>query len=540
MKKLLLVFTTFFLSHLIFAQAFTEGNLVIYRVGDGVSSLANTGNPVFLDEYTPTGTLVQSKALPTTVSGANKQCIASGTASSEGLITRSENGRYLTFTGYARDLGGVGNVTATTSAVVGRTIGVVGNDGIINTSTSLSDFASANNIRSAVTDNGSQFWVAGAAAALSPGTAYATLAATTSTPISTTLSNIRQINIFGGQLFVSTSVLGSTRINTVGTGLPTTSGQAITGLPTFPTLGSMFSFVLFDMDVVTPGYDVIYVVGDDAIALTKYSLVAGTWVSNGVVGVATDTYRGLTARLTGSTVTLYATRKGGTAAAGGGEFVSLVDASGYNGAFSAVPSVIVTAGVSKAFRGIAFAPIVPPLPIKFVSFKASTKNNEVVLNFTTTNEQDIAMLTIQKSNDGIYFEDVKNINPTNSGALQQYQYNYGANNNSANIFFRVKSTENNGVMEYSTIVKVEPTTKVNLIKVYPSIASNNITIDFTSGTSTGEIIISNAVGLKVDQMNILTNTTSKTFDLTKLKAGIYYIKYSAKNGLQQTVQFIKQ
>src|SRR5215470_7266685 len=60
--------------------AFTAGDVVIYRVGDGSGSLVNTGNAVFLDEYTPSGTLVQSVALPTTASGANKQLIASGTA----------------------------------------------------------------------------------------------------------------------------------------------------------------------------------------------------------------------------------------------------------------------------------------------------------------------------------------------------------------------------------------------------------------------------------------------------------------------------
>src|SRR6516165_1575326 len=61
---------------LLASAPFTPGNLVIYRVGTGTGSLINTGNPVFLDEYTPGGVLVQSIALPTT--GAQK-LIASGT-----------------------------------------------------------------------------------------------------------------------------------------------------------------------------------------------------------------------------------------------------------------------------------------------------------------------------------------------------------------------------------------------------------------------------------------------------------------------------
>ena len=36
------------------AAAFTAGNLVVYRVGTGTGNLVNTGNAVFLDEYSPT------------------------------------------------------------------------------------------------------------------------------------------------------------------------------------------------------------------------------------------------------------------------------------------------------------------------------------------------------------------------------------------------------------------------------------------------------------------------------------------------------
>ena len=46
--------------------AFGAGNVVVYRVGTGSGALVNTGNAVFLDEYSPGGSLVQSLALPVT------------------------------------------------------------------------------------------------------------------------------------------------------------------------------------------------------------------------------------------------------------------------------------------------------------------------------------------------------------------------------------------------------------------------------------------------------------------------------------------
>src|SRR5262245_48524247 len=77
---------------------FTPGNLIIYRVGDGTGSLVNTGNAIFLDEYTTSGTLVQS--VNVTSQAAGGAFMASGTATSEGMLTLSGNGQFIALTGY--------------------------------------------------------------------------------------------------------------------------------------------------------------------------------------------------------------------------------------------------------------------------------------------------------------------------------------------------------------------------------------------------------------------------------------------------------
>ncbi|MFN4008221.1 MAG: hypothetical protein ACK4HE_11990 [Chitinophagaceae bacterium] len=43
---------------------FTQGNLVITRVGDGIVSLSSKAAPIALVELTPTGTIVQTVELP--------------------------------------------------------------------------------------------------------------------------------------------------------------------------------------------------------------------------------------------------------------------------------------------------------------------------------------------------------------------------------------------------------------------------------------------------------------------------------------------
>lgn len=346
----------------LYAAPFTPGNLVVYRVGSGTGNLVNTGNPVYLDEYTPSGTLVQSIELPTTNNGAQKQLIASGTATSEGILTRSPDGRYLLLTGYASSIPSASSLSSTAATAVPRVIALVDADGNIDTATALTDFASANTPRSAVTADGTTIWIAGGS-----GIHVTTLGATTSTQLASL--NSRQVNIFTDQLYLSSGSGTNTfrGVNTVGSGLPTMGSPTLTRLPglTDTTNPSTYGFFFADLDAGVAGIDTLYVADDAAGALRKFSLVSGSWTANGVIGVDADDYRGLTGVVVGADVTLYATRKGGSSVTGGGELVSLTDSSGYNGAFSGTPTLLKSASSNTAFRGVALTPItvtVPPQP----------------------------------------------------------------------------------------------------------------------------------------------------------------------------------
>src|SRR4051794_1497723 len=122
------------------AAAFTPGNVVVYRVGDGVAALGANATAVFVDEYTPTGTFVQSVPLPTAIAAPNKRLVAAGTATNEGMMTRSTDGQYLVLTGYDAALGTVG-IASTTVATAPRVVGRIDSSGAIDTTTSLSDAA---------------------------------------------------------------------------------------------------------------------------------------------------------------------------------------------------------------------------------------------------------------------------------------------------------------------------------------------------------------------------------------------------------------
>ncbi|HZZ95075.1 MAG TPA: hypothetical protein VFE23_21125 [Usitatibacter sp.] len=346
------------------AASFAAGDLVVYRIGNGTLALSANGNPVFLDEYTPAGTLVQSVALPTAAAGTQKALVASGTATTDGWMSRSGDGACLLVSGYGRDLGtGSGNLvsgvlgSAAGGGPIPRVVGRVLATGATDTTTALTDADIAGNLRSAASTDCTQLWVSGATNG--GGVRYTTLGSTTSVDLTgTTLNDTRALAVQGGQLYVSASASG-VRVAAVGTGTPTAGAQALVPLPGVATsaAGQAFQFFLAQLDPASGGFDTLYY-ADSSGAIQKFSRAGASWSSSGAVGAGTDTYRGLTGTVSGTTVTLFATRRNGA------ELVSIVDASGYNGAFGGTPTLLVTAGTNTTFRGLAMAPVAltPPTP----------------------------------------------------------------------------------------------------------------------------------------------------------------------------------
>ena len=326
-----------------FASAqISPGNLVVLRVGDGLAPLSNASQALFLDEFTTTGTLVQSIALPTVASGTNLPITCSGSATSEGNLQIADNGQYFILGGYSASPG-LTAIASTSSATTPRVIGRVGIDGVVDTSTSISNAFSANNIRSATTSNGVEFYSVGA----NSGVQYSILGSSTSLALNVTNPlNNRTVGTFGGQLYVTGSAQGFYGVSTVGSGIPTTAGQTITALNGMPLASGPSTYYFYFADANT-----LYVADDRASAgaggIHKYTLSGGIWTLQYVLNpAATVGCRGLTGINNGGVVTLFATNT----LNGTNELLTITD----TGAASTF-STIAMAGVNTVFRGVRLA-----------------------------------------------------------------------------------------------------------------------------------------------------------------------------------------
>jgi hypothetical protein len=328
------------LSGVAHAASITPGNLVIYRVGDGQAALANTATAVFLDEYTTAGALVQSIPLPTTGATA---LTAVGNATTEGIISKSQDGQTLVFTGYRKDVGGT-NPAADAQTVTTRLVGTVGLPGLVDTSVGVSD-AGTVTIRSATTVGaGNPYYIDTSAAVR-----YIGAPGPTSTSVVIDARNSRQVNLLGNILFSSN---GSTaivdKVQSYGT-LPV-AATVPTPVATQAMADAVNGFVVFDLDAGVAGPDTVYALNTVAGRLRKFTFNGTTWTQN---GEATTSAANIAGEVSGANVNLYLTT--------GASLFTFTDTGGAGGALAGTLSAaIATAGTNTAFRGVGVFPIPEP------------------------------------------------------------------------------------------------------------------------------------------------------------------------------------
>jgi hypothetical protein len=316
------------------AQLFTSGNLAIMRVGDGSQSLTNSGNTVFIDQYSTNGTLINSIPIPDSGPVA---LILSGTASSEGGMTRSLDRSTLALIGYNTNrnavTGSLANQAATAVPRAIATVDALGNFAMLQASPTA---YSLNNARCAASDGTNNFWTAGGNA----GTLYFNPPQPPGT-IQNAVANTRYTKIIGGRLYFST-FSGAGGIYTFqGDGLPKSS--AVTNL-LFST-GSGSNPTAFD---INPSLTIAYVADQrpNAGGIQKWTNNGTAWIQAYNFSTGAGAF-GLVADFSGPAPVIYAT----TSEASSNRLVQIVDTNS-----TATVNLLASAGSERLFRGLDFTP----------------------------------------------------------------------------------------------------------------------------------------------------------------------------------------
>ena len=264
------------------AGIFGSGNVVVERVGNGTTTLSSAATAVSVIEMNTAGVTQQQLDLPTS---GSSQVTDSGSATSNGYLN-VYNG-LLAVSGY-NAASGTASVTSSNTKV-GT---VIGSDGSVASATRTLFPTSGtmpftgNNFRSMIATGANTFYASGTGSG-TPSTGGVWYANNGSfTQISSTATgqptNMRNVEIYGGNLYTSSGASTGYGVWQIGTGLATTAGQTNTLLINAGTGASTYGFVLFDTNSDGTN-DLAYLADDRTTAgggLQKWVLTGGTWTNS--------------------------------------------------------------------------------------------------------------------------------------------------------------------------------------------------------------------------------------------------------------------
>jgi len=173
------------------------------------------------------------------------------------------------------------------------------------------------------------------------------------------------------------------------------------------------------------------------------------------------------------------------------------------------------------------------LPVEFIRFDIMKESSGIQLTWRVAEEQNVLVYEIEKSADARTFTKIGEVK-----AASQSEYSF-TDQQSAPNFYRIKSVDVGGKFQYSMIVRYNAGKSSVLLKVFPTLVHNEVTIQHpTAGDA--KIEISSADGEPIKILFPSPDTQQTMVDLSSLKTGFYFVRYKNSSGIIETAKIVKQ
>lgn len=188
----------------------------------------------------------------------------------------------------------------------------------------------------------------------------------------------------------------------------------------------------------------------------------------------------------------------------------------FSGNTDPVYGPVMASVTSNGFAAMANSPSIV-LPVKFIDFTVSSKNNDAIIHWATTGEVSVAGYELERSTDGTNWTFVSSLSP--KGNNQQNDYTYIDKKISGNyMYYRVKEIDLNGSATFTPTnsIRLNSTTASQvmiasvsnkLLLQFPSTVKGNVVVRFVniSGQVLDQQTISNPAGQVVMNTNFKGN-----------------------------------
>ena len=171
-------------------------------------------------------------------------------------------------------------------------------------------------------------------------------------------------------------------------------------------------------------------------------------------------------------------------------------------------------------------------PVKLVSFSATKKDNKLQLNWKTASEENTSNFSIERSSDGKLFSSIGTIQAAGNSNSEK-TYSFIDVNPSPSNFYRLKTIDNNGTFNYSSIVAYK-FGKIKSLELFPIPATSVLRIQLNALHQTSlQIVDIGGRILKTKPLAEGNNAFNLAID--DLKPGTYFLRIG-----DESKMFIKE
>ncbi len=177
------------------------------------------------------------------------------------------------------------------------------------------------------------------------------------------------------------------------------------------------------------------------------------------------------------------------------------------------------------------------VPLTLLGFDGYKMEKIVQLKWKTTNEINTAHFDIERSSNGVIFEQIGKVNSNNSSGTNNYSHQDLLPLKGIN-FYRLKQVDIDGSFTYSNIIKVMFESFGDAVNIYPNPAKNNIQFDYVSKQKTILVNLFDVQG-RLIKTTTLANVQPLKLNIENIANGKYIIQLSDGEKIA-TGSFIKQ
>lgn len=186
------------------------------------------------------------------------------------------------------------------------------------------------------------------------------------------------------------------------------------------------------------------------------------------------------------------------------------------------------------------------LPIELISFSGSHQQDYNTIEWVTSIETNLDLFTLERSTDGLEWNAVYSTPGRNKKQVNTFYsfYDYGYTGGTIN-YYRLKQTDHDGTINYSTIVAIEAAapTQTHVENLHPNPASGDMYLDlFTGAKGEAKVHIMDITGksVKDEVVHVEPGKNELAVNLDGLREGIYMLKiYFDQAEFSYATKFIK-